>query len=166
MSDESKEPFQESNLDSAEYRERLMRKLNCLIAVLEVAHAKVKKSLSGPKPDVTRLRKIQTNLTSTLDDSDASGSDAGVDALPGPACSEGERLCADAAVVECIAGELVEVLTCGADEECWAGAWNTARACPPSCPRICRGSSTRRPAARGDAAAVAPRHYRVERGTR
>jgi len=67
MSDESKEPFQESNLDSAEYRERLMRKLNCLIAVLEVAHAKVKKSLSGPKPDVTRLRKIQTNLTSTLE---------------------------------------------------------------------------------------------------
>lgn len=67
MSDETKEPFQESNLDSAEYRERLMRKLNCLIAVLEVAHAKVKKSLSGPKPDVTRLRKIQTNLTSTLE---------------------------------------------------------------------------------------------------
>ena len=67
MPDESKEPFQESNLDSAEYRDRLMRKLNCLIAVLEVAHAKVKKSLSGPKPDVTRLRKIQTNLTSTLE---------------------------------------------------------------------------------------------------
>jgi len=67
MSDESKEPFNESHLDSAEYRERLMRKLNCLIAVLEVAHAKVKKSLAGPKPDVTRLRKIQTNLTSTLE---------------------------------------------------------------------------------------------------
>jgi hypothetical protein len=64
---EPKEPFQESSLESAEYRERLMRKLNCLIAVLEVARAKVKKSLAGPAPDVDRLKRIQSNLTSTLE---------------------------------------------------------------------------------------------------
>lgn len=61
------EPFSETNLDSPEYRERLMRKLNCLIAVLEVATAKVKKSLDGPAADVERLARIRTNLQSTLD---------------------------------------------------------------------------------------------------
>jgi hypothetical protein len=61
------EPFSEANLDSPEYRERLMRKLNCLIAVLEVATAKVKKSLDGPAADVERLARIRTNLQSTLD---------------------------------------------------------------------------------------------------
>lgn len=61
------EPFHESNLDDPEYRERLMRKLNCLIAVLEVANAKVKRSLAGPSPDVDRLNKIRTNLGSTLE---------------------------------------------------------------------------------------------------
>ncbi len=66
MSPAPKEPFRESNLDSAEYRERLMRKLNCLIAVLEVANAKVTKSLGGPAPDIDRLEKIRGNLTSTL----------------------------------------------------------------------------------------------------
>ncbi len=59
--------FSESNLDSAEYRERLKRKLNCLIAVLEVATAKVKQSLAGPAPDVERLTRIQKNLQDTLD---------------------------------------------------------------------------------------------------
>lgn len=68
MSDHSeKEPFSESHLDSPEYRERLMRKLNCLIAVLEVATAKVRKSLSGPDPDTERLQRIQSNLQSTLE---------------------------------------------------------------------------------------------------
>lgn len=67
MSRDSQEPFQESDLESAAYRERLMRKLNCLIAVLEVANAKVRRSLAGEAPDVERLRKIQRNLTSTLD---------------------------------------------------------------------------------------------------
>ena len=67
MSQEPEKPFNESRLQDAEYRERLMRKLNCLIAVLEVANAKVKKSLSGPEPDVERLEKIKTNLTSTLE---------------------------------------------------------------------------------------------------
>ena len=67
MSEQHNGPFHESDLDSPEYRERLMRKLNCLIAVLEVANAKVKKSLAGPAPDVERLNRIQTNLVSTLE---------------------------------------------------------------------------------------------------
>ena len=61
------QPFSESNLDSVEYRERLKRKLNCLIAVLEVATAKVRQSLAGPAPDVERLTRIQKNLQDTLD---------------------------------------------------------------------------------------------------
>jgi hypothetical protein len=61
------EPFSEASLNSPEYRERLMRKLNCLIAVLEVATAKVKKSLDGPSPDTERLVRIRSNLQSTLD---------------------------------------------------------------------------------------------------
>jgi hypothetical protein len=61
------ESFQETNLNSPEYRERLMRKLNCLIAVLEVATAKVKKSLADPEADTERLLRIRTNLQSTLD---------------------------------------------------------------------------------------------------
>lgn len=67
MSDDPQQPFKESDLDSPEYRERLMRKLNCLIAVLEVANAKVDRSLAGPEPDVDRLQRIKTNLTSTLE---------------------------------------------------------------------------------------------------
>ncbi len=61
------EPFSETHLDSPEYRERLMRKLNCLIAVLEVATAKVKHSLAQPQADQERLGRIRTNLQSTLD---------------------------------------------------------------------------------------------------
>ncbi|HEV8112133.1 MAG TPA: hypothetical protein VGR31_05110 [Planctomycetota bacterium] len=61
------EPFSESHLDSPEYRERLMRKLNCLIAVLEVATAKVKKSLTSSPPDAPRLTRICANLESTLE---------------------------------------------------------------------------------------------------
>ena len=34
MTDQPSEPFKESDLESPEYRERLMRKLNTLIAVL------------------------------------------------------------------------------------------------------------------------------------
>ncbi len=61
------QPSSENNLDSAEYRERLRKKLNCLIAVLEVATAKVKQSLAGPAPDVERLMRIQRNLQDTMD---------------------------------------------------------------------------------------------------
>jgi hypothetical protein len=60
-------PFSESNLESAEYRQRLSRKLNCLIAVLEVAITKVRHSLGGPDPDLERLERIQKNLNGTLD---------------------------------------------------------------------------------------------------
>lgn len=67
MSDDNEKPFQETDLDSPEYRERLMRKINCLIAVLEVASAKVKRSIDGPAPDLDRLVRIQTNLSSTLE---------------------------------------------------------------------------------------------------
>ncbi len=61
------QPSSENNLDSAEYRDRLRKKLNCLIAVLEVATAKVKQSLAGPAPDVERLMRIQKNLQDTMD---------------------------------------------------------------------------------------------------
>lgn len=67
QSDQPHESFRESHLEDPEYRERLMRKLNCLIAVLEVANAKVKRSLAGPAPDVERLTRIRTNLASTLE---------------------------------------------------------------------------------------------------
>ena len=59
-------PYSDSNLDSPEYRKRLMRKLNTLIAVLEVACAKVRRSLAGPEPDLERLQRIHTNLKDTL----------------------------------------------------------------------------------------------------
>jgi hypothetical protein len=61
------EPFRESSLDSEEYRQRLLRKLNCLVAVLEAAGAKVKRALAGRDPDVERLMRIRTNLLSTLE---------------------------------------------------------------------------------------------------
>ncbi|MBL8863077.1 MAG: hypothetical protein JNK02_13865 [Planctomycetes bacterium] len=61
------EPFSEAHLESPEYRERLMRKLNCLIAVLEVATAKVRQSMALPEADQERLGRIRSNLQSTLD---------------------------------------------------------------------------------------------------
>ncbi len=64
---ESGDSSSESGLESAEYRERLRNKLNSLIAVLEVATAKVKHSLSGPAPDLDRLTRIQRNLQETLE---------------------------------------------------------------------------------------------------
>jgi hypothetical protein len=44
-----------------------MRKLNCLIAVLEVASAKVRKNMAGSPPDSERLARICANLESTLE---------------------------------------------------------------------------------------------------
>lgn len=67
MSQSQPEPFKDSDLESPEYRERLMRKLNTLIAVLEVASAKVDRSIDGPNADIERLARIRTNLTSTLE---------------------------------------------------------------------------------------------------
>lgn len=59
--------FDKSQLESPAYRQRLMRKINCLIAVLEVACSKVRRSLDAPNADTHRLEKIQANLTQTLD---------------------------------------------------------------------------------------------------
>ena len=58
--------YHDSHLQSPEYRKRLKRKLNTLIAVLEVACAKVRRSLDGPDPDVERLSRIHKNLRDTL----------------------------------------------------------------------------------------------------
>ena len=53
-------------LGSAEYRTRLTTKLNCLIAVLEVAIAKITKSMETPGANEERLTKIRGNLENTL----------------------------------------------------------------------------------------------------
>ncbi|MGE3173374.1 MAG: hypothetical protein AB7O97_12180 [Planctomycetota bacterium] len=53
-------------LSSSEYRARLMTKLNCLIAVLEVAIAKISKSMGLPGANEERLLKIRSNLENTL----------------------------------------------------------------------------------------------------
>jgi hypothetical protein len=53
-------------LSSAEYRSRLTTKLNCLIAVLEVAIGKIQKSLDVPGANEERLLKIRSNLENTL----------------------------------------------------------------------------------------------------
>ena len=53
-------------LSSSEYRARLMTKLNCLIAVLEVAIAKISKSMDLPGANEERLLKIRSNLENTL----------------------------------------------------------------------------------------------------
>ena len=53
-------------LSSVEYRARLTTKLNCLIAVLEVAIAKITKSLDVPGANEERLMKIRGNLENTL----------------------------------------------------------------------------------------------------
>ena len=53
-------------LTSAEYRTRLLAKLNCLIAVLEVAIAKISKSMDLPGANEERLVKIRSNLENTL----------------------------------------------------------------------------------------------------
>src|SRR5262245_29031262 len=66
MSQPEDQPYSDAHLDSPEYRKRLLRKLNTLIAVLEVACAKVRRSLAGPDPDIERLTRIQNNLKETL----------------------------------------------------------------------------------------------------
>lgn len=53
-------------LSSADYRARLTTKLNCLIAVLEVAIAKIGKSMDLPGANEERLSKIRGNLENTL----------------------------------------------------------------------------------------------------
>ena len=55
-----------SGLSSAEYRAKLLTKLNCLIAVLQVAIAKISRSMDVPGSDEERLMRIRTNLENTL----------------------------------------------------------------------------------------------------
>src|SRR5688572_27976705 len=55
-----------SGLSSSEYRAKLLTKLNCLIAVLEVAMAKISRSINLPGASEERLVKIRGNLESTL----------------------------------------------------------------------------------------------------
>ena len=57
---------EEQRLSSAEYRTRLLTKLNCLIAVLEVAIAKIQRSMEVPGANEERLLKIRSNLENTL----------------------------------------------------------------------------------------------------
>lgn len=56
----------DQSLSSAEYRTRLLTKLNCLIAVLEVAIAKISRSMDLPGANAERLLKIRSNLENTL----------------------------------------------------------------------------------------------------
>ena len=51
---------------SAEYRQKLLTKLRCLIAVLEVAIAKITRSMDLPGANGDRLSKIRGNLENTL----------------------------------------------------------------------------------------------------
>ena len=56
----------QSGLSSAEYRAKLLTKLNCLIAVLEVAIAKISRSIDLPGANEERLLKIRSNLENTF----------------------------------------------------------------------------------------------------
>lgn len=67
MHGQPERPFRESDLQDPAYRLKLLRKLNCLFAVLEVANARVKRALAEPDSDLERLNRIRTNLRSTMD---------------------------------------------------------------------------------------------------
>ncbi|MBZ0153498.1 MAG: hypothetical protein K8J09_18390 [Planctomycetes bacterium] len=64
--DKNDNPKLPEALSSTEYRARLTTKLNCLIAVLEVAIAKITKSMDVPGANEERLLKIKSNLENTL----------------------------------------------------------------------------------------------------
>jgi hypothetical protein len=64
--DKNNTPKLPEALGSAEYRARLTTKLNCLIAVLEVAITKITKSMDVPGANEERLQKIRSNLENTL----------------------------------------------------------------------------------------------------
>ncbi|MBK8980475.1 MAG: hypothetical protein IPM29_31620 [Planctomycetes bacterium] len=55
-----------ADLDAREHRTRLLTKLNCLIAVLEVAITKISRSLQSPQADRERLTRVRVNLENTL----------------------------------------------------------------------------------------------------
>jgi hypothetical protein len=60
------EPEDASSLNSAEYRQRLLNKLTCLITVLEVAIGKISKSMTSDDANHDRLLRIKSNLENTL----------------------------------------------------------------------------------------------------
>lgn len=66
MDSQHDHPRDPSTLGSQEYRNRLLTKLNCLVAVLEVAIAKIGRSLEAPGANEDRLMKIRGNLENTL----------------------------------------------------------------------------------------------------
>ncbi|PIE22385.1 MAG: hypothetical protein CSA62_12825 [Planctomycetota bacterium] len=53
-------------LSSSEYQKRLLNKLNCLIAVLEVAIGKIAQNADSDSSKAERLGKIRNNLENTL----------------------------------------------------------------------------------------------------
>lgn len=66
MNNEGKQDRDGKGLSSTEYRSRLLNKLNCLVAVLEVAIGKVEKSLEADDANQERLQRIKANLENTL----------------------------------------------------------------------------------------------------
>lgn len=66
MSDGNPDPSDRTGIGPPEYRTRLLTKLNCLIAVIEVAIAKVDRSLESPGTNEDRLQRIRANLENTL----------------------------------------------------------------------------------------------------
>jgi hypothetical protein len=56
----------QTNAAAQEQRTRLMTKLNCLIAVLEVAITKIGRNLETPDADRDRLQRVRANLENTL----------------------------------------------------------------------------------------------------
>jgi hypothetical protein len=64
--DKNDTPKPPEALSSVEYRARLTTKLNCLIAVLEVAISKITKSMDVPGANEERLGRIKNNLENTL----------------------------------------------------------------------------------------------------
>jgi len=83
---------EDRGLSSADYRARLLNKLNCLIAVLEVAIAKISKSMDLPGANADRLIKIRSNLENTLSICNRAKntleSGSGHAALPAPSSAE------------------------------------------------------------------------------
>lgn len=55
-----------TSISSTEYRTKLLTKLNCLMAVLEVAITKITRSMDLPSANQERLTKIRANLENTL----------------------------------------------------------------------------------------------------
>lgn len=66
MSDGSHDPVDRAGIGPTEYRTRLLTKLNCLIAVIEVAIAKVDRGLESPTTNEERLQRVRANLENTL----------------------------------------------------------------------------------------------------